>query len=67
MELIKYPFVKGIHIGEDFIEIHVDMSAIHSFENILNSFIGTELVKDYSFRTAYLGDIYEKVVSARIS
>ena len=62
--LIERPFVRSVkRVGENALEVSIDPLYFRAFENLLTE-IGY-MVKRYEFKTASLGDLYEKVVGAK--
>lgn len=62
--LIERSFVRSVkRVNEAVLEVSIDPSYFKAFENLLTE-IGY-MVKRYEFKTASLGDLYEKVVRAQ--
>jgi len=64
IELLKKDYVRGIYVHDDRVEVHVDMDRVNDLEEYIKELAGRGMVKSYSFRTAYLGEIYEKIVGS---
>lgn len=60
--LIDKPYVHYVKKVSDGLEISIDPEHYKSFENLLIEL--SDMVKSYIFKTASLGDLYEKVVKS---
>jgi len=58
--LVDKPYVRYVKKIGDSLEVSIDPGCYKSFENTLSEL--SNLVKSYTFKTASLGDLYEKVI-----
>ena len=62
--LVDYDFVTGVLIHEGWLEVHVKALASEDLKNELERLRGRGLLSGFRVKTGYLGELYEKVISA---